>query len=169
MSLNINGSNDEYERYKMPMIEITTTGSGGNKYTILKNLDDVSKSLNHPTIVLLQFISTLLNCSFKKENNSVKGHYDVPKITEIIYEYINLYILCPYCNKPETIPSIQGKKKKKHIIIKCSACGNTSSLVNKSKYFTKGCKLIINYLEKNEWVIHKGNMVTLKKDDDFDF
>ena len=31
------------------------------------------------------------------------------------------------------------------------------------------CKLIINYLEKNEWVIHKGNMVTLKKDDDFDF
>ena len=164
MSININCKNDINGRYKMPKIKISIAGKGNGKFTIITNLDDVSKSIGHPTILLLKFIGLSLNCSVNDERKCISGHYSEKNIQDKINLYNKLYVLCPTCNLPELTPVVIGKKKRKGIQVKCSACGSTNKLCSDNKDFDKGLKNLIIYIEKNDWTIVKGTMVELKKE-----
>jgi hypothetical protein len=47
--------------------------------------------------------------------------------------------------------------------LKCSSCGSVSEINCKNKSETKITDLIIKYLEKNDWIVSKGNMVHEEK------
>ena len=158
--LNINGSEDNSYRYKMPILHCAIKGNGNGIYTIITNLNDVSKYINHPHHLLLKFLSTYNGSMANEEKMSITGSYTSDELQKTLQVYINRFVICPKCNIPETIPQI-NKQSKKNITLelKCSSCGSISSvLCNKNEM--KAYDLIVKYLEKNQWVTTKGTMVS---------
>ena len=159
-TLNINGnSNDPYYRYQMPRLVATKTGRGNGCHTIIENINDVTESFNHPGSVVFKFMGYSLGANTNENKWSINGHYSEEQLIEVLYQYINAFVLCPKCTIPELLPSVEGKKKNKKLIMTCSACGKSSEISSTAKDVSKGIDLIIKYLEKNEWKIKKGTMV----------
>ena len=164
-SINKDRKNDINNRYKMPEWKFRHAGGGNGCFTIIDNLEDVSKSLGHPSSVIIKYISIGFGCNSKE--NSITGHQNKEDLDKIIDSYIQNFIICPQCQLPELIPYIVGKKKKKSLFVRCSACGYDGKLTNMDKNFIKGEKLIMKHIEKNGWQVVKGSMVeqnNLKKD-----
>jgi len=166
-TLNINGdNNDAFYRYKMPMLYSMQAGRGNGCFTIIENLPDVSKALNHPPSIVLKYMGNYLAANATESKWTITGHYKNDELIEILYKYINSFVMCPNCNIPELIPSTEGKKKNKKLILSCSACGKSFQKSHSSKEEEKGIDLILKYLDNNEWTIAKGTIV--EQDDSFD-
>ncbi len=152
MSLNINNkTTDTFYRYKMDKIKILQTGRGGNCHTILDNLDTISAQINTIPELLLQYIGGLLGCNTKKEEGYVlKGHYDINKIQDTIYNFINFATLCKKCTIPELSPIVDKEGKKHKLIMKCSACGEKYELIGNNKYNDKLVDSMIKYQIKRK-------------------
>jgi len=158
--LNINGSADNSYRYKMPVLQREIKGNGNGIYTIITNLNDVSKYINHPPTILLKFLSSYNGSMANEEKMSITGSYTSDELQKTLQIYINRFVICSKCNIPETIPQI-NKQSKKNITLelKCSSCGSISTvLCNKNEM--KAYDLIVKYLEKNLWTTTKGTMVS---------
>ena len=166
-TLNINGdNNDAFYRYKMPYLISTNAGKGNGCYTILENLTNVTESFNHPGSIVLKFMGIVLGASTNENKWSITGHHTNEKLIEVLYQYINSFVMCPNCNIPELIPSVEGKKKNKKLMMNCSAFGKGQQKIHTCKEEERGIDLIIKYLDNNEWVIKKGTMV--EQLDEFD-
>lgn len=104
-------TSDIFYRYQMPEIEILFI----HKKTQLCNLNEISKSINiKDSNILFKYISKKLNTMGQVKNDLyfISGNFDKTIIQNIIYDYINSFLLCKTCN----IPEIQNGK--------CLACGN---------------------------------------------
>ena len=166
-TLNINGdNNDPFYRYKMPLLISRQAGRGNGCFTLIENLADVSKAINHPPNIVLKYMGSSLGANATESKSSITGHYSNEELIVILYQYINSFIMCPNCNIPELTPSYEGKKKNKKLILTCGACGNSVIKTHVSKDEEKGIDLILKYLENNEWTITKGTIV--EKQDMFD-
>ncbi len=100
---------DPFYRYKMEKIDISIK----NKKTIINNLINISNTLKIEPKVLFRFITSNL-ASFGQEKNGlyiISGAFDINKIQDVIYIFIDKYILCKKCNFPEIENGI------------CKACG----------------------------------------------
>ena len=158
--LNINGSEDNSYRYKMPILQCAIKGNGNGIYTIITNLNDISKYINHSPTLLLKFLSTYNGSMANEEKMSITGSYTADELQKSLQIYINRFVICPKCSIPETIPQV-NKQSKKNITLelKCSSCGSISTvLCNKNEM--KAYDLIVKYLEKNQWATTKGTMVS---------
>lgn len=159
-TLNINGdNNDPYYRYKMPLLISRQAGRGNGCFTMIENLPDVTKSLNHPATIVLKYMGSSLGSNTTESKFTINGHYTSEDLIKILYQYINSFVMCPSCNIPELIPSFEGKKKNKKLILTCGACGNCFTKNHSSKDEEKGVDLILKHLETNEWKINKGTIV----------
>ena len=165
MSLNINKSNDPFYRYKMDKITITMTGRGGNCHTVLDNLDKISTQINTSSNLLLNYIGSVLGCN--TNNNSLKGHYTIDKIQDIIFNFITFVTLCNKCNIPELSPSIIKEGRDVFIIMSCSACGKNYKLIGNNKQNDRLVDSMIKYYTINKFVPNKGTMVTCENDSEF--
>ena len=132
--INIGEKIDDFYRYKMPSPIIKYEG----KKTVLVNAKIISDSLHRDLRYLLQFINHDLSTSTKifiddnlNEKCVIKGIYASNQIQKTINKFIETFVLCPVCNLPETILSINVKKETvKH---KCNACGVKTLIDNKHK------------------------------------
>jgi translation initiation factor 2 beta subunit (eIF-2beta)/eIF-5 len=165
MSLNINKSTDTSYRYKMDKIIISMTGRGGNCHTILNNIEKVSTQINTSSELLLNYIGNVLGCN--TPNQCLKGHYNIDKIQEIIFNFISFATLCSKCSIPELSPSIIKEGKNYSLIMTCSACGQSYKLVGNNKQNDKLVDSMIKYYTINKFVANKGNMVSNELEDDF--
>jgi translation initiation factor 5 len=152
--ININNLDDPFYRYKMPEVNL----KNNNNKTIIINIEKISLYINTPCEILIKYISYILGTNYNNKDNSFNGLYNKDKIQEIIYDYINEFVICKNCNIPELLYSnikISSKKTKLNSI--CSACGKINDNFNDDKIIF----LIINYLLKNnnEWIKNKGLMV----------
>ena len=165
--ININGTNDSSYRYKMPALSTTIAGKGNGIFTIVNNLNEVAKFLNHPPSLLIKFLSVYLGSMCNEEKVSITGGYKTDELQKVLQIYINRFVICPACGVPETIPNLKGSKKNITIELKCSACGKLSEIICNNKNEQRGLELIVKYLEKNPWInISKGNMVVNKTETD---
>lgn len=153
--MNINGKNDTSYRYTMEPLKTTMGGKGNGKNTIIHNLENVSKYVNHPPTLILKYISISFGSIVNEEKQTITGSHTTESLQKCLQQYIDKFVICPACGIPETIPKIT-KINKKNIILElfCSACSTTSNITN-----NKHSDIIIKYLEKNEWSINKGYMV----------
>ena len=165
--LNINGGDDPTYRYKMVKLESQQAGRGNGCFTILSNIKEVANSINQPHIVLLKFIGNTAGVSINEDKLSINGTFENESLISSIYEYVNFCVICKNCNIPEVIPTLEGKKKKKRIEMKCSACNLTYTLEGKNKNQDKCVDLLIKYLENNEWKVNKGTIVENNLTSDF--
>ncbi len=96
--ININGSEDNSYRYKMPVLQCAIKGNGNGIYTIITNLNDVSKYINHPPNLLLKFLSTYNGSMANEEKMSITGSYTSDELQKTLQIYINRFVICSKCN-----------------------------------------------------------------------
>lgn len=157
MKINMNGNdNDTNYRYTMDEISLTVCGKGNGCYTIFNNIDTVCRSITHPVDVIMGHIATITGTNYNPLRKSLTGIHTIDIITKIILDYIKHLVICPKCNIPETVPTLQGTKKNITLILICSSC-NHQSPVNK---YNKTIDIIISYLKAGRtWTTPKGTMV----------
>jgi len=159
MSININNTDDEDYRYKMPKISIKLGGAGNGIFTTINNMNEIAESLNTPPDIIYKYISYTLGSAFNEKKNTFTGHHT--NIQYIIYDYINFFVLCPTCNIPELTYALQKINSKNYnLISKCSACGNNHTLKSTNKINEKTMETIIKFMVKdNTWSVKSGNMI----------
>jgi translation initiation factor 2 beta subunit (eIF-2beta)/eIF-5 len=169
-TMNMNGNdNDTSYRYKMPIFKVTVAGKGNGIYTIFNNIDDISKSLNHPSEVIMKYLASVSGSSYIQARETITGHHTPIELKEFIMEYNKYLVFCYKCNIPETIPSLSGNKKNPKLEFCCSACKNTTEAISNNKRINKGIDIIIKYLKAGgEWKIYKGTCVKQSVSNEFE-
>lgn len=146
--LNLNKSDDIYYRYTMEPISYKLGGSGNGTYTIINNLDTIASNINCPNEVLIKYISQALGTNYTEKLMSIKGHHT--NIQDIIFNFIDEFIICDNCKIPEQFYYLNKIKKKSILICKCSACGSINQIKQKNKLVEKTIEFIEKYLDKGK-------------------
>ncbi len=113
----------ENTRFELPKAQSMIQG----KQTIWKNFVKVSKDLNRDTDLLYKFVMKEISTSSTIINNQslvLNGTFDNHKINIILDKFINAYVLCSACKKPDTQISTKNNIK----VLRCTACGAVTPL-----------------------------------------
>ncbi|MBN2421304.1 translation initiation factor IF-2 subunit beta [Candidatus Woesearchaeota archaeon] len=107
----------EVSRFEIPKV---VGHIQGNK-TIISNINQIIEILRRPVAHVVKFLLKELAAP-----GEIKGNFLVlgtkisaSKINEKIGEYVNKYVICPECKKPDT----KLKKEGNFTFIICQACG----------------------------------------------
>jgi translation initiation factor 5 len=131
--VNISGAvlvDDPFYRYQVPVVAGKIEGRG--KKTVILNISDIGSNLHRSPGEVNHF----LGCELGARANYVEatgyatlgGAHRNETLQALIHRYIEQFVLCPYCKKPETRYEI----KKEMINHRCDACGERKMLVNES-------------------------------------
>jgi translation initiation factor 2 subunit 2 len=92
----------------------------GNK-TIISNFHAIAKALNRDVEHVLKYILKELGTPGELTTNSmiIGSKVSATRINEKINDYVNEFVLCPECKKPDTTLS----KEKIATFITCQVCG----------------------------------------------
>lgn len=136
MAVNMNNQiQDGFYRYKIPIIETRLMGKGPGRRTALLNVEKIAKALDRPVSYLLKFVCYEIGTHFridKHDNNYIINGAHEPRIIQnLIFDFIEKYILCRHCGNPETTYKI--KVNKKLIKCNCSACGGIFEICSTDK------------------------------------
>jgi translation initiation factor 5 len=114
-SVNVNRSvSDAFYRYKMPRIQAKVEGKGNGIKTVIVNMVEVAKAIGRPATYPTKFFGCELGAQtqfdFKNERFIVNGSHDASKLQDLLDGFIRKYVLCPYCDNPETELLVNAKK-----------------------------------------------------------
>lgn len=134
--INICDNLNEFDRYKMPDIEVRYKDNGKYQLSFITNLSKISSALHIESKFIIKFYSQNLNTQSKYNDKldelQLKGFFDKDKLLRILRLFINKYVLCPECDLPEIIYKIYSNKIK----IKCEACGLHKNIdINEDKIY----------------------------------
>ena len=106
------------ERFNPPTPEILHEGS---KKTIIRNFTEMTDALRRDEIHLYKFLLQELGTAGNVENRRLvlQGRVPEKKIEERIKNYINTFVICEECNRPDTDFLRSGRV----LILHCEACG----------------------------------------------
>lgn len=168
MSINMNGNqNDTNYRYKMPTFNVTIAGKGNGVYTIINNIDDISKAINHPVEVIMKYLAYATGSNYIQERETITGSHRPDELKDLILEFNRYLVFCQTCKIPETIPQITGNKKHMSLEFTCTACKNINQVRTNNKKIEKGIDIIVKYLKSGgEWKINKGTTGKLESPDE---
>jgi len=120
---------DQFYRYKMPILDIKIEGGGRGTKTLLTNLSSISKALNRPTSFILKYFGYELGSSTQITKNDnkyiLRGIHDKITLKDLLHKFISNYVLCSNCDNPETV-IVVGKKSSVNLF--CKTCGFKSEL-----------------------------------------
>ncbi len=105
------------ERFEMPKPDSFIQG---NK-TIVKNFNQIIKSLNREEKHLIKFITgeVATAVGVEGERAIINGKFNQLQVEKIFNSYLNQFVLCFECKKPDTkFIEEHGVK-----MLKCTACG----------------------------------------------
>lgn len=121
----------EEERFKVPKADIFYEGNT----TVLRNFDKVTDTLNREANHLLKFFLGSVGTAGEISGGRIifQGKIPARTIQDKLKEYINTYILCTECNRPDT----HLVKKGRTLLIRCDACGAFRSIGSMKKRMTK--------------------------------
>jgi len=111
------------ERFVMPIPSCTNVG---NKTYIL-NFNEIAEKLNRDPNHLLKFLSKEMATSGIILGSKVffQGRFSESTIKRLIEIYVNRFVICPICKRPDTKLSKEGK----FLFLICEACGAKSSVL----------------------------------------
>ncbi len=119
------------ERFKVPKADVFYEGNT----TVIQNFDKISSILNRPADQILKFLLGGLGTAGEIVGSRVIFQGKIPKrnIQNKIEEYINDYVLCSECNRPDTHLVKRGRTT----LIRCDACGAFRSIKSRKKKVVK--------------------------------
>ncbi|KAL5963218.1 Eukaryotic translation initiation factor 5 [Taenia solium] len=131
MELNINQNvSDAFYRYKMPQLSAKVEGKGNGIKTVIVNVTDIAKRLNRKPIYVTKYFGCELGAQIhvddKNDRYIVNGAHDTARLQELLFAFINKFVLCSNCGNPET--TLQVKIKPGVVNTICTACGNRGQL-----------------------------------------
>eukprot|EP00917_Polyrhabdina_sp_WS-2016_P014094 GHVP01030802.1.p1 GENE.GHVP01030802.1~~GHVP01030802.1.p1 ORF type:complete len:296 (-),score=40.92 GHVP01030802.1:70-957(-) len=133
--INIKRTEDAHYRYKMPELQTKTEGRGNGIKTVLVNIEEVSKALNRPVSYPIRYFGTELGtlsvCDTNKQKYYINGQHTSSELLNILYCFIDKYVICKSCDNPET--EINNDKKTDKLYLICSACGCQTLIDNNHK------------------------------------
>jgi len=183
-TINIDGSEDPFNRYKMRQLYLQVVGRGKMIKTVLLNIDDVAKDLKIPPQYMTAYLGYEIGAKTKydakkpdRERASISGDYSSAQLSAIVKKFILDMILCEFCKLPEVTLTIEDEL----IINTCRSCGGRTVLSGLKPKFSQH---ILNHrvdaeLSKNEIKVRtkqdlssleapKAKSKKTKKDDDED-
>lgn len=137
-----------HERFEVPKVDIIYEG----KITIIRNFDDIVKALNRDVDHVLGFLLRELGTAGHYEDGRLvlKGSISENQITARIRYYIETYVLCSECGRPDTRIQKEGRVT----VLVCEACGAKRPLkVKKGALKSEERKKILREGETMELVI----------------
>ena len=121
----------EEDRFKMPKADIFYEGNT----TVLRNFDKITDALNREANHLLKFFLGSIGTAGEMSGGRIifQGKIPARTIQDKLVEYVNTYVLCSECNRPDT----HLVKKGRTILIRCDACGAFRSIGSMKKKMMK--------------------------------
>jgi translation initiation factor 2 subunit 2 len=115
------------DRLKIPKAEIFYEGNT----TVIKNFDKISDIVNRTPDIILKFLLGGLGTAGELDGTRVvfQGKIPAKSIQDKLKEYIDTFVICSECNKPDTHLVKQGR----NLIIRCDACGAFRSVKSRRK------------------------------------
>lgn len=110
------------ERFELPTAE---SHIQGNK-TVIKNFSQLLKIINRPEKHIFKFITkeTATAATIGEGKLILNGKFSNEQVNSLFKNYIEQFLLCHECKKPDTrVVEQRGIK-----VLKCDACGASSPL-----------------------------------------
>lgn len=109
-------------RFIIPKVDSQVEGNR----TFFRNFKDIISLLNRPENHFLKFLTNELGTSGNIDGNRAifQGKHLRGQIIRLQDRYINGYVLCPECGKPDTKFTVQGRVT----MLTCEACGAQTGL-----------------------------------------
>lgn len=128
-------STDPFYRYMMPELQCAYE----SHQTVLSNIPAIAKSLYREPDHMVRYMGISLGCKSQKENGrfSLKGTFEPKRMQQLVFDFIDLFVLCPKCRNPETRFIIGTGSR---LMRTCSSCGET---------FLQGPSQINNVIERS--------------------
>jgi translation initiation factor 5 len=117
--INIRGvkdNTDPFYRYKMQKVQIVKE----RHMHVIINIKQISENISRDVLDLITYIKKVMGISitYKNDKAYTTKEINVPEIQDIIYRYIEDYVLCKKCLNPETYFETDKLKT----IMHCKAC-----------------------------------------------
>lgn len=105
------------DRFKLPEAEIFYEGNT----SVIKNFDKISDAVNREPDQILKYLLGGLGTAGERDGGRVvfQGKIPANSIQEKLKEYINIFVMCSECGKPDT----HLVKKGRTTMVRCDACG----------------------------------------------
>jgi len=115
------------DRFKLPKVEIFYEGNT----TVIKNFDKISDAVNREPDLILKFLLGGLGTAGEITGVRVvfQGKIPAKNIQDKLKEYIDTFVMCSECNRPDT----HLVKKGRTTLIRCDACGAFRSVKSRKK------------------------------------
>ena len=115
------------DRFKMPKAEIFYEGNT----TVIKNFDKISSTINRDPKEILKFLLGGVGTAGELDGVRVvfQGKILAKQIQDKLKEYIDSFVICSECNRPDT----HLVKKGRTTLIRCDACGAFRSVKSRKK------------------------------------
>lgn len=109
-------SKDPFFRYKMPPVVVNNDPSK----TVIVNLDQIAKAICRNPAHIIKFLSINFGCTCVfTPKYALNGSFDILKVQNGIYDFIDLFVLCKSCRNPETRFLFEEPLKRI-----CNSCGS---------------------------------------------
>ncbi|TFH08299.1 MAG: translation initiation factor IF-2 subunit beta [Candidatus Thorarchaeota archaeon] len=110
------------ERFKVPAVQLIVQGNR----SLWQNFQDIINVLNRPGREVLKFISGQLGTAGSMEGGIAifNGKFTPEGVSDLLDRYIDSYVTCPVCSRPDTEIKKDGRK----YILSCSACGAATAI-----------------------------------------
>lgn len=104
-------------RWEMPEPDVQYEG----RTTILRNIDDILSAVRRDEDHLIPYLLREIGTAGGKEGDRMifQGNIPMKTIKERLDSYVNTFVLCSECNRPDT----HLEKDERTLILKCEACG----------------------------------------------
>ncbi len=115
------------DRLKIPKADIFYEGNS----TVIKNFDKITDILNREPNVILKFLLGSLGTAGELVGPRAvfQGKIPTKNIHDRIKDYIDMFVICSECNRPDTHLVKQGRE----LLIRCDACGAFRSVKSRKK------------------------------------
>ncbi len=117
----------DHDRFKVPEIDSFVEGNT----TILRNFSDVASTINREPEKLLKYLLRELGTAGELESGRAvfKGKIGSRKIGEKVNNFVEKYVLCSECGRPDT----RLVKEDRITILRCDACGGHRPVTGKKR------------------------------------
>jgi len=123
-SVNICGQDDQFNRYKMPLVIAKVEGRGNGIKTRIVNCYDVARALHRLAGYVCKFFGCELDAQTKIDDSEgiyiVNGSFQQNVLQDVLKKFIDMFVLCTSCSLPETDLKL---RKNGAITQACNACG----------------------------------------------
>ncbi len=106
-----------HKRFEIPEPEVLYEG----KTTVLRNFGDIVDAINRESSHLMAFLLKEVGTAGSQEGRRAqfKGRVPVSQLGDRINNYVDLYVLCSECHRPDTKLVKEGRT----LVLECEACG----------------------------------------------